>query len=257
MITDVTVRVRRGPQSPGTRGGWPPISSRRGGRARAGPVRPPARRDPALGRGGDPRLARPLEHVRPQALAARLVPAPAPPRGRVFGDRRLGGRRPRDVERRRALLVAGPAICGRRPARGAPGRAWSHGRFAGPYLRDELLDLGYFVETLETSHTWSRYQELYAAVGDALRGAPGAGHARPGLVSPLARLPGRRLPLLHVRGPRKVGAEIEQWRAVKTAACEAIVATGGTITHHHAVVATMRRTCRRRLGTWGWMLCER
>ena len=31
------------------------------------------------------------------------------------------------------------------------------------------------------------------------------------------------------------GAEIEQWRAAKTAACEAIVAAGGTITHHHAV----------------------
>ena len=31
------------------------------------------------------------------------------------------------------------------------------------------------------------------------------------------------------------GEEIEQWRAVKSAACEAIVAAGGTITHHHAV----------------------
>ena len=31
------------------------------------------------------------------------------------------------------------------------------------------------------------------------------------------------------------GDELEQWRAVKTAACEAIVAAGATITHHHAV----------------------
>ena len=30
-------------------------------------------------------------------------------------------------------------------------------------------------------------------------------------------------------------AEVEQWRAAKTAACDAIVATGGTITHHHAI----------------------
>jgi alkyldihydroxyacetonephosphate synthase len=35
--------------------------------------------------------------------------------------------------------------------------------------------------------------------------------------------------------PRRQGAELEQWRAVKTAACEAIVAHEGTITHHHAV----------------------
>ena len=34
---------------------------------------------------------------------------------------------------------------------------------------------------------------------------------------------------------RKAGAELEQWRAVKYAACDAIVAAGGTITHHHAV----------------------
>ena len=31
------------------------------------------------------------------------------------------------------------------------------------------------------------------------------------------------------------GAELEQWRAAKTAATDAIVAAGGTITHHHAV----------------------
>ena len=31
------------------------------------------------------------------------------------------------------------------------------------------------------------------------------------------------------------GAEIEQWRAVKRAAGDAIVDGGGTITHHHAV----------------------
>ncbi|HYN49716.1 MAG TPA: FAD-linked oxidase C-terminal domain-containing protein, partial [Thermoleophilaceae bacterium] len=30
-------------------------------------------------------------------------------------------------------------------------------------------------------------------------------------------------------------APLEQWRAVKTAASEAIIAGGGTITHHHAV----------------------
>jgi alkyldihydroxyacetonephosphate synthase len=31
------------------------------------------------------------------------------------------------------------------------------------------------------------------------------------------------------------GAELDQWRAAKQAASRAIVANGGTITHHHAV----------------------
>ena len=141
-----------------------------------------------------------------------------------------------DVERRRALssrlLRAGGAV----RLGSTPGRAWSHGRFEGPYLRDELLDLGYFVETLETSHTWSRYQELYGAVSDALRGAL-ATQGTPGLVwchLSHAYRDGASLYFTFV-APRRPGAEIEQWRAVKTAACEAIVAHGGTITHHHAV----------------------
>ena len=35
--------------------------------------------------------------------------------------------------------------------------------------------------------------------------------------------------------PGREGAEIEQWLAIKTAASDAILAHGGTITHHHAV----------------------
>jgi alkyldihydroxyacetonephosphate synthase len=30
-------------------------------------------------------------------------------------------------------------------------------------------------------------------------------------------------------------APLDQWRAAKSAACDAIVANGGTITHHHAI----------------------
>jgi alkyldihydroxyacetonephosphate synthase len=140
------------------------------------------------------------------------------------------------VERRRShavpILRRGGAIA--LGARG--GEAWRHGRYEGPYQRDALLDLGYLVETLETSHTWSRLPELYAAVGDALRSAL-EGQGTPGIawchVSHVYR-DGASLYFTFV-APRRPGAEIEQWRAVKGAACDAIVATGGTITHHHAV----------------------
>ena len=113
------------------------------------------------------------------------------------------------------------------------GRAWDRNRYGGPYLRDELMDLGVIVETLETAHTWSRLDELYRAVGDALRGALGprsivichVSHAYPD---------GASLYFTFLARARR-GEELEQWRAAKTAACEAIVAAGGTITHHHAV----------------------
>jgi len=47
------------------------------------------------------------------------------------------------------------------------------------------------------------------------------------------------------------GAEIEQWRAVKRAASEAIVRGGGTITHHHAVGRDHAPWLSREIGSGG------
>jgi alkyldihydroxyacetonephosphate synthase len=137
------------------------------------------------------------------------------------------------VRRRRSVARRRLRLDGAVPLGSAAGRAWHRGRFEGPYLRDELLRLGVFVETLETSHTWSRLEELYALVGEALRAALGApaivmchvSHVYPD---------GASLYFTFLARARR-GEELEQWRRAKTAACEAIVAGGGTITHHHAV----------------------
>lgn len=139
------------------------------------------------------------------------------------------------VDRRRTLAL--PILRrGAAPLGQAPGRAWEHGRFEGPYLRDELMDLGYFVETLETSHTWSRLRELYDSVATAIRRALEAG-GTPGIVNchlSHAYRDGASLYFTFVSRAR-TGQELEQWREVKTAACEAIVGCEGTITHHHAI----------------------
>ena len=47
------------------------------------------------------------------------------------------------------------------------------------------------------------------------------------------------------------GDELEQWRAVKTAACDAIVEAGGTITHHHGVGRDHLPYMRREIGELG------
>jgi alkyldihydroxyacetonephosphate synthase len=117
-----------------------------------------------------------------------------------------------------------------------PGAAWLASRYAAPYLRDELLARGALVETLETAATWSVLPILYEAVGGALRGALTA-DGTPALVmchvSHLYRA-GASLYFTFF-APARVGAEVEQWRHAKSAASDAIVATGGTITHHHAI----------------------
>ncbi len=131
----------------------------------------------------------------------------------------------------RALRRGGAAYLGQ-----AAGRSWEHGRYQGPYLRDTLIGMGAMVETLETSHTWSRLSELYAAVSGAIRTSLGD-QGTPGLVFchlSHAYADGASLYFTFISRARR-GAEIEQWQAVKRAACEAIVASGGTISHHHAV----------------------
>jgi alkyldihydroxyacetonephosphate synthase len=131
----------------------------------------------------------------------------------------------------RALRQGGAAYLGQ-----AAGQAWEHGRYRGPYLRDTLMEMGAMVETLETSHTWSRFGELHEAVGTAIRNALVA-QGTPGLVFchlSHAYADGASLYFTFISRARR-GSEIEQWAEVKRAACEAIVAHGGTITHHHAI----------------------
>jgi alkyldihydroxyacetonephosphate synthase len=137
------------------------------------------------------------------------------------------------VRRRRSLAQTRLRLGGAVPLGSLVGRAWERRRYEGPYMRDELMNLGVMVETLETAHTWTRLDELYRAVGDALRGALGersivachVSHAYPD---------GASLYFTFMTRARR-GEELLQWREAKAAACEAIVAVEGTITHHHAV----------------------
>ncbi|SDC39013.1 FAD-binding oxidoreductase [Nocardioides lianchengensis] len=112
------------------------------------------------------------------------------------------------------------------------GPAWVEGRFRAPYLRDSLLDVGVLVETLETATFWSNVPRLYADVKAAL----------------VASLGTSTLVLCHVSHVYETGCSLyftvaaqeaddplAQWAAAKAAASDAMVATGATITHHHAV----------------------
>ena len=75
-------------------------------------------------------------------------------------------------------------------------------------------------------------------------------HAGAGAVPHFACVCHRCLAVFH-RRRRATRKPIEQWRAAKTAAGDAIVATGGTITHHHAVGADHRPWMRDEVGDLG------
>jgi alkyldihydroxyacetonephosphate synthase len=157
-----------------------------------------------------------------------------------------------DVAVRRARALAAVRAAGGLPVGRAPGEAWRASRFTAPYLRDDLLTHGVMVETLETASTWSNLLPLHRQVGEAIAGALEAA-GTPGLVA------------CHVSHVYETGASlyftflarqlaedpIGQWHAVKHAACEAIVAGGGTITHHHAVGRDHAPWMRHEIGEGG------
>jgi alkyldihydroxyacetonephosphate synthase len=133
----------------------------------------------------------------------------------------------------------------------APARAWEHGRFGAPYLRDSLLSAGALCETLETATNWSNVPALKAAVTEALTSSL-AESGTPALV--LCHIShvyptGASLYFTVVAGQR--GNPIEQWRKAKTAASDAMMRTGATITHHHAVGTDHRPWMRDEVGDLG------
>jgi alkyldihydroxyacetonephosphate synthase len=120
-----------------------------------------------------------------------------------------------------------------RAAGGGDAGAWRETFLRAPYLRDSLLQLGVLSETFETAMTWDRLATLRTEVAAAAREAAG----------PRALVTCRlthayqdgAAPYFTVLAPARRGEEAEQWREIKRAASDALIARGATITHHHAV----------------------
>jgi alkyldihydroxyacetonephosphate synthase len=117
---------------------------------------------------------------------------------------------------------------------------WRGKRFLTPYLRDPMMDRGLGVDTLETATRWSNLLPLHARVSAALAEViaanPGVPGARGIVMAHLSHCyhDGASLYFTYalVRDPER---PVEQWYAIKRAASEAILAAGGTISHHHGV----------------------
>ena len=119
--------------------------------------------------------------------------------------------------------------------RGAAG-AWRNAFIAGGHRHDAFVRLGLVMETFETAITWDRFPSFHAAVMSAAQSAVERVCGR-GMVSCRFAYvyPDGPAPYYTVLGQGRPGSELEQWAAIKAAASEALIAAGGTITHHHAV----------------------
>ncbi len=133
------------------------------------------------------------------------------------------------VDRKRALVTA--ALIERGGVSEGVNDSWASGRYDGPYLRDSLLDLGVLVETLETATFWSNLENLYSSVKAALT----ATLDNPIVLCHISHVYENGCSLYFTVAAKELEDGISQWLAAKAAASDAMIATGSTITHHHAV----------------------
>ena len=126
---------------------------------------------------------------------------------------------------------------GRRHAVEAAGQRWRTAFIRMPYGRELTVPMGVINDTFETAVTWNNFETFDEAVRKATEDALVEATGRKGTVS-------TRFTHVYPDGPAVYytfnvmgdpARLIEQWRLIKTRASDALIAAGGTITHHHAV----------------------
>jgi alkyldihydroxyacetonephosphate synthase len=154
----------------------------------------------------------------------------------------------RAVELARACggeVVSGPTEKDDAAKTGEAG-AWRQAFFDAPYLQSALLSLGVMSDTFETACTWTQFPALHAHVVATVQRALDE-ECGGGIVS-------CRFTHVYPDGPAPyytfigAGVDVTRWRVIKAAASEALAATGGTITHHHAVGRTHKPWYERERG---------
>lgn len=116
------------------------------------------------------------------------------------------------------------------------GKRWVANRFKAVYLRESLWTLGYAIDTLETAVDWARVPAAVDNIEGALRAAVPEEKAL--VFTHLSHLypQGSSIYTTYAfRAGRSYEETLERWQRYKQAASEAVVRSGGTISHQHGV----------------------
>ena len=106
-----------------------------------------------------------------------------------------------------------------------------------PYLTEHLVARGIAATTFESAITWDRFKDFHSNVMDATRKAIKRATGREGsLTCRFTHLyPDGPAPYFTLTCPLDKAKMLDQFEDIKHVALQALVANGGTITHHHAV----------------------
>jgi alkyldihydroxyacetonephosphate synthase len=118
------------------------------------------------------------------------------------------------------------------------GEQWHKNRFKTPYLRNTLWEMGYGIDTLETAIDWEKTPQMVDQIEEALHKS-------------MSDLKERVHVFTHLSHVYPYGSSVyttilfkladdpdetlARWRAMKSAASQAIITLGGTISHQHGV----------------------
>lgn len=106
-------------------------------------------------------------------------------------------------------------------------RKWEKGRFLDPYMRDDLMDFGVIIDTLECSTTWENLPHVHETVRRACHD-----HADVIVMSHLSHFypQGANLYFIFIGK-----MDHEKFVSYHRTVVDAIVASGAAISHHHGI----------------------
>ncbi len=105
-------------------------------------------------------------------------------------------------------------------------KQWEHGRYSDAYIREDILDFGMIIDTLETSVTWENIYDVHAGVREFVKSRPGtvcmthASHFYP---------QGTNLYFILIMKP----ADAEEYFRFRAEIIDKILECGGSTSHHH------------------------
>ncbi len=107
-------------------------------------------------------------------------------------------------------------------------KQWEHGRYSDVHMREDLLDYGIIIDTLETGVTWENLHRLHQGVRSFVKSRPGtictthASHFYP---------QGTNLYFILILKPK----DSDEFFRFRKQIVDAIVAHGGSVSHHHGI----------------------
>lgn len=124
---------------------------------------------------------------------------------------------------------------------GYPVKNWEHGRYADPYMREDLQDYGIVTDTLETSVTWDTLHTVHEKVREYVKSRPGTicmthgSHFYP---------QGTNLYFIFIARIN----DLKEYKKFQEGIIDEIEKSGGSLSHHHGVGKMIAPWMERHLG---------